>query len=54
MNTGIVEAERQDYRVITGWVTEGASVLELGCGGGELLQMLNRQKRATVSGIEID
>ena len=38
MNTGIVEAERQDYRVITGWVTEGASVLELGCGGGELLQ----------------
>jgi len=54
MNTGIVEAERQDYRIITGWVTEGASVLELGCGGGELLQMLSRQKHATVSGIEID
>ncbi len=54
MNSGIIEAERQDYRVITGWVTEGAAVLELGCGGGELLQMLGRQKHAAVSGIEID
>ena len=54
MDTGIVENERQDYRVITSWVTEGAAVLELGCGGGELLQMLGRQKHATVSGIEID
>jgi len=45
---------RLDHRIITDWVSEGASVLELGCGGGELLQMLNRQKRASVSGIEID
>ena len=54
MNSGIIEAERQDYRVITGWVPEGAAVLELGCGGGELLQMLSRQKHAAVSGIEIN
>jgi methionine biosynthesis protein MetW len=45
---------RLDHRIIAGWVNEGASVLELGCGGGELLQMLSRQKRASVNGIEID
>jgi methionine biosynthesis protein MetW len=45
---------RLDHRIITGWVSEGASVLELGCGGGELLQMLSREKRAGVSGIDVD
>src|SRR5512137_192544 len=54
MDNNRVESGRLDHRIITDWVTEGASVLELGCGGGELLQMLSRQKHAAVSGIEID
>jgi methionine biosynthesis protein MetW len=54
MNNGKPVESRLDHRIITGWVSEGASVLELGCGGGELLQMLGRQKHAAVSGIEID
>ena len=54
MNTRIVEAERWDHQIITNWVTEAASVLELGCGSGDLLQMLSREKHAAVSGIEID
>jgi methionine biosynthesis protein MetW len=54
MNSEKPAESRLDHRIITGWVSEGASVLELGCGGGELLQMLSRQKHAAVSGIEID
>jgi len=54
MNSGKPVDSRLDHGIITGWVSEGASVLELGCGGGELLQMLSRQKGASVSGIEID
>jgi methionine biosynthesis protein MetW len=45
---------RLDHRVIVDWVAEGSSVLEPGCGGGELLNLLSRYKKASVSGIEID
>ncbi len=54
MSSAIAGDVRLDHRTITGWVSDGASVLELGCGGGELLQMLSRQKHASVNGIEID
>ena len=54
MNNGNTAEGRLDHRIITGWVSEGATVLELGCGGGELLQMLSRQKQASVSGIDVD
>jgi methionine biosynthesis protein MetW len=46
--------ERPDYRIISGWVEEGSSVLDLGCGGGELLQMLSERKKVRGQGIEID
>jgi methionine biosynthesis protein MetW len=45
---------RVDHRIITDWVAEGSSVLELGCGGGELLSILSKSKNAGVKGIEID
>jgi len=43
-----------DQRIIAGLVHPGASVLDLGCGSGELLHLLAREKKARVQGIEID
>lgn len=49
MNTEI----RLDHKVILGMVTEGASVLDLGCGEGELLYLLEKEKRVNGQGIEL-
>ena len=43
-----------DHRIILGLVPQGASVLDLGCGTGELLYLLAREKKARCQGIEID
>ena len=43
-----------DYRVISEWVEEGSSVLDLGCGDGGLLHLLAREKKVRGQGIEID
>lgn len=43
---------RLDHKVILGMVTEGASVLDLGCGEGELLNLLEKEKKVTGQGIE--
>ena len=45
---------RLDQKVIVEIVTPGASVLDLGCGRGELLAALAEQKQAKGQGIEID
>lgn len=45
---------REDHRIILQWVERGASVLDLGCGGGELLHLLIKRKNARGQGIEID
>jgi methionine biosynthesis protein MetW len=45
---------RLDYRVIADWVTPEASVLDLGCGDGELLSILVGEKHVHANGIEID
>jgi methionine biosynthesis protein MetW len=45
---------RLDYKIIAGVVEQGATVLDLGCGDGELLKYLVDEKRAKVQGIEID
>ncbi len=36
------------------WIREGSSVLDLGCGDGELLDLLIREKGVKAQGIEID
>ena len=43
-----------DHEVISGWVNSGASVLDLGCGHGELLSLLIREKQVRAQGIEQD
>jgi len=45
---------RLDHRVIEGIVEPGSRVLDLGCGRGELLLLLSREKNARVQGIELD
>jgi methionine biosynthesis protein MetW len=43
-----------EYKVILEWVKRGASVLDLGCGDGELLALLVHEKSVKAQGIEID
>jgi methionine biosynthesis protein MetW len=43
-----------EYKAILEWVKRGASVLDLGCGDGELLAFLVREKSVKAQGIEID
>jgi methionine biosynthesis protein MetW len=43
-----------DYRVISSLIAEGSSVLDLGCGTGELLTLLVQEKKVRAQGIEID
>ncbi|MDD3088512.1 MAG: methionine biosynthesis protein MetW [Candidatus Omnitrophica bacterium] len=44
---------RPDHKAIGEMVEEGASVLDLGCGSGELLDYLSGHKGVRASGIEI-
>ena len=43
-----------DYRIISDIVDPLSTVLDLGCGNGELLSLLVREKRIKAQGIEID
>jgi len=43
-----------EHKIIVDWVSEGASVLDLGCGDGELLSILVREKNVLAQGTEID
>jgi len=45
---------RKDLEIIAGLVPAGARVLDLGCGGGELLAWLQQHKGCSGYGIEID
>ena len=44
---------RPDYRIIYKVVEPGSRVLDLGCGSGELIYFLAREKNAKVQGIEL-
>ncbi len=43
-----------EYRAILNWIRQDSSVLDLGCGGGELLELLVRERHVKAQGIEID
>jgi methionine biosynthesis protein MetW len=42
-----------EHQIIMNWITQGASVLDLGCGDGELLARLLEEKQVRAQGIEI-
>lgn len=48
------EPLRYDLGIIASWIKEGAKVLGLGCGEGDLLHWLKTQKNVRECGIEIE
>lgn len=44
---------KADQDAISSWVEAGSTVLDLGCGDGELLSRLMREKQVRAQGIEI-
>jgi methionine biosynthesis protein MetW len=51
MTSNVVPLEN---KAIVEWIQQGSSVLDLGCGNGELLALLVREKKVRAQGIEID
>ena len=47
-------AERLDHRIIVDIVEDASRVLDLGCGNGDLMFLLAKEKNAKVQGIELD
>jgi methionine biosynthesis protein MetW len=45
--------EKIEQKIISGWISSGASVLDLGCGDGELLAHLIKEKQVRAQGIEL-
>jgi methionine biosynthesis protein MetW len=45
---------RIEHRIISSWIDEGASILDLGCGDGELLTLLIQDRKVHAQGIELD
>lgn len=45
---------KPDHQIISRIISQGAHVLDLGCGEGELLSLLRREKNAQVQGIELN
>ncbi|TAJ76695.1 MAG: methionine biosynthesis protein MetW [Gallionellaceae bacterium] len=49
----MLAATRPDFAAIAAWIPQGASVLDLGCGDGSLLQYLKRERNVRGYGVEI-
>lgn len=54
MSTEKDEHIRYDLKIVASWIPEGATVLGLGCGKGELLEHLTKNKNADCTGIDKD
>jgi len=46
--------KRREYKIITGMIRPGTKVLDLGCGSGELLSILSRERNVSGLGVDID
>ena len=49
----IIKGSDAEKRVISEWIKEDSSLLDLGCGTGDLLSSLVKQKNVKAQGIEI-
>ena len=47
-------APKLEHKVIVDWVKQNSTVLDLGCGTGELIVVLIKEKQVEAQGIEID
>jgi len=45
---------RFDLQIIASWIKEGSKVLDLGCGEGDLLYFLKKERGVSGTGIECD
>ncbi len=52
MNTSIIQS-RPDFAAIAAWIPQGSSVLDLGCGDGNLLSYLRETREVRGYGVEI-
>jgi homoserine O-acetyltransferase len=47
-------AQNAAYRAVVAMVPAGSRVLDLGCGSGQLLRLLSREKQTVGTGLEVD
>ncbi len=47
-------SSKLEHRIILDWIRQSSSVLDLGCGDGELTTLLVQEKQVHAQGIEID
>jgi methionine biosynthesis protein MetW len=45
---------KAEHKIILGWIPKEASVLDLGCGDGELLLLLISEKQVHAQGVELN
>lgn len=48
------QQSKLEHRIISDWIKKFSSVLDLGCGSGELTKILVKEKFVRAQGIEID
>ena len=53
LDSATLKTPRTDHRIIAEMVQTGARVLDIGCGNGELLMLLQQERKADARGIEL-
>ena len=43
---------RKDFKIISEWVKQDSRILDLGCGDGTLLKILNKERNASGYGVD--
>jgi len=51
--SGFEAVERKEYEVISNWIPQNSTILDLGCGNGTLLEKLKMEKAVSGKGIEL-